>query len=93
MRSIFGECSGNVRSTPTPKDCLRTVKALALDHDALEHLCAPAGALDDLEVDADAITGLEGGDAPELRTLETVDDGAHGEERPPENGPCGGASG
>ena len=26
MRSIFGECSGNVRSTPTPNDCLRTVK-------------------------------------------------------------------
>src|SRR5438067_13066988 len=26
MRSIFGECRGNVRSTPTPKDCLRTVK-------------------------------------------------------------------
>src|SRR6266516_4076559 len=26
MRSIFGECSGNVRSTPTPKDCFRTVK-------------------------------------------------------------------
>ena len=25
MRSIFGECSGNVRSTPTPNDCLRTV--------------------------------------------------------------------
>src|SRR5262245_64656712 len=24
--SIFGEWSGNVRSTPTPKDCLRTVK-------------------------------------------------------------------
>src|SRR5438105_1839433 len=23
--SIFGECSGNVRSTPTPNDCLRTV--------------------------------------------------------------------
>src|SRR6266516_3443897 len=23
--SILGECSGNVRSTPTPKDCLRTV--------------------------------------------------------------------
>ena len=23
--SIFGECTGNVRSTPTPKDCLRTV--------------------------------------------------------------------
>src|SRR4051794_26408506 len=26
IRSIFGECSGNVRSTPTPNDCLRTVK-------------------------------------------------------------------
>src|SRR4051812_10848182 len=25
MRSILGECTGNVRSTPTPKDCLRTV--------------------------------------------------------------------
>src|SRR3954454_6627423 len=24
--SILGECTGNVRSTPTPKDCLRTVK-------------------------------------------------------------------
>ena len=24
--SIFGECTGNVRSTPTPNDCLRTVK-------------------------------------------------------------------
>src|SRR5918992_1446950 len=26
MRSTFGECRGNVRSTPTPNDCLRTVK-------------------------------------------------------------------
>ena len=25
MRSIFGECSGKVRSTPTPNDCFRTV--------------------------------------------------------------------
>src|SRR5690242_372198 len=25
MRSIFGECTGKVRSTPTPNDCLRTV--------------------------------------------------------------------
>src|SRR4051795_1632272 len=25
MRSIFGEWTGNVRSTPTPNDCLRTV--------------------------------------------------------------------
>ena len=27
MRSIFGECTGNVRSTPTPNESLRTVKA------------------------------------------------------------------
>ena len=44
IRSIFGECSGNMRSTPTPKDCLRTVNvsrdavALALDDDTLEDL-------------------------------------------------------
>src|ERR1044072_9726366 len=25
MRSILGECTGNVRSSPTPKDCFRTV--------------------------------------------------------------------
>ena len=25
MRSILGECTGNVRSTPTPNDCFRTV--------------------------------------------------------------------
>ena len=25
MRSIFGEWTGNVRSTPTPNDCFRTV--------------------------------------------------------------------
>src|SRR5215211_7856411 len=54
--------------------------ALALDDHALEDLGAAAGALDDLEVDTDAIAGLEGGDASELRALEAVDDGAHGEE-------------
>ena len=54
--------------------------ALALDDDALEDLGPAAGALDDLEVDADAVAGLEGGDAAELRALEGVDDGAHGEE-------------
>src|SRR4051794_25521162 len=30
MRSIFGECPGNVRSTPPPKLCLRTVKVSRL---------------------------------------------------------------
>ena len=55
--------------------------ALALDDDALEDLRAAARALDDLEVDADAVAGLEGGDAAQLRALEAVDDGAHGEEK------------
>src|SRR5215218_514954 len=54
--------------------------ALALDHDAFEDLGTTAGALDDLEVDADAIAGLEGGHAAELRALQGVDYGAHGEE-------------
>ena len=85
--SIFGECSGNVRSTPTPKDCLRTVKvsrsavALALDDDALEDLGAAARALDDLEVDADAVAGVELRDAAQLGALEAFDDGAHGKEK------------
>ena len=69
-----------MRSTPTPKDCLRTVKvsrdaaALALDHDALEHLGAAAGALDDLEVHAHAVPGLEGRHAAQLGALEAVDE-------------------
>src|ERR687893_2945305 len=54
--------------------------ALALDHNAFEDLGTTAGALDDLEVDADAIAGLEGGDAAELRALQGVDYGAHSEE-------------
>src|SRR5262249_42519469 len=54
--------------------------ALALDHDALEHLGTPAGALDDLEVHLDAVPGLELGDAAQLRALEAVDDRAHGKE-------------
>ena len=54
--------------------------ALALDDDALEDLGAPARALDDLEVDADAVAGLEARDAAQLGALESFDDGAHGEE-------------
>ena len=52
--------------------------ALALDDDALEDLGAAAGALDDLEVDAHAVAGLEVRDAAQLRALEAFDDGAHG---------------
>jgi hypothetical protein len=47
--------------------------ALALDDDALEDLCAPARALDDLEVDTQAIARLEVRDAAQLSALETVD--------------------
>ena len=67
MRSIFGECTGNVRSTPTPKDYLRTREGLAhalalpLDDDTLEHLRTAPGALDDLEVHLRAVTRLEAG--------------------------------
>src|SRR5918997_4673359 len=61
--------------------------ALALDDDALEDLGTTAGALDDLEVDADAVAGLEGGDAAELRALQGVDYGAHSEENAAREGP------
>src|SRR3954454_21026736 len=53
--------------------------ALALDDDALEDLGAAARALDDLEVDLEAVARLEAGDAAQLRALEGVDDGAHGQ--------------
>src|SRR3954454_23960318 len=56
--------------------------ALALDDHALEDLRTATRALDDLEVDLDAIPGLEAGHAAQLRALERVDDGAHGEVRP-----------
>src|SRR3954462_10775658 len=76
--SIFGECTGNVRSTPTPKDCLRTVNvsragALALDADALEDLDATARALDHLKVDAHGVTGLESRHLAHLARLEFLD--------------------
>src|SRR4051812_3582730 len=52
--------------------------ALALDDHALEDLRAAPRALDDLEVDLDAVPGLEAGDSAQLRALEGVDYGAHG---------------
>ena len=52
--------------------------ALALDHDALEHLGAAPRALDDLEVHAQTVTGVERGDPAELRSLQAFDDCAHG---------------
>src|SRR5688572_385551 len=55
--------------------------ALALDHDALEDLRAAARPLDDLEVHPHPVARLESGHAAELRALEAVDHGGHGEEK------------
>jgi hypothetical protein len=51
--------------------------ALTGDHDALEHLGALAGALDDLEVHANAVPGLKAGDLLQLALLDALDDRAH----------------
>ena len=51
--------------------------ALALDHDALEHLHAAARALDDLEVDLDPVSRREAGNTAQLLALDAVDDAAH----------------
>ena len=81
--SILGECTGNVRSTPTPNDCLRTVNvsrapgALALDDDPLEDLGTAAGALHDLEMDPHAVARLEDRHSAQLGALEAVDDSCH----------------
>ncbi len=53
-------------------------RALLLQHDALEHLCAPAGALHDLEVDPNAIADPELGHLPQLTALDALDQLVHG---------------
>src|SRR3954452_18385398 len=60
--------------------------ALALDHHALEDLRTATRALDDLEVDADAVARVEAGNPPQLGALKGVDDGAHGKEKGAEIG-------
>jgi hypothetical protein len=55
--------------------------SLALDHHALEDLRTTTRALDDLEVDTDAIARLEAGDAAQLGALKGFDDSAHGKEK------------
>jgi hypothetical protein len=54
--------------------------ALALDDDALEHLDAPAGALDHLEVNLQAIARREVGHTAQLGAFEGFDDAAHNKE-------------
>ena len=74
--SIFGEWSGNVRSTPTPNDCLRTVNVsrapepCRLMHDPLEHLDAAPLPLDHLEVDANGVARLEPRHVAQLGALD-----------------------
>jgi hypothetical protein len=74
---MTGLCTGKVRSTPTPKLILRTVKvsrsrnALAGDDDALEDLDARARALDDADVDLDGVAGPELGDVVAQRDFST----------------------
>ena len=88
MRSIFGECTGNVRSTPTPKDCLRTVK-VSRTPSPWRLMTTPSKTCVrrrvpsiDLEVDAEPVTGRKARDATQLAALEAVDHGAHGEKKP-----------
>ena len=71
LRRVHGERAlhADAERVLADREGLAHALALALDHDALEDLGAPAAALDDLEVDAYAVTGLEGRDAAKLLTL------------------------
>src|SRR4051794_33119912 len=59
------------------RESLTDAFALTLDDDAFEDLRAAPRALDDLEVDLDAVSGLKARDAAQLCALEGVDYGAH----------------
>src|SRR5262249_46010427 len=65
----------------TDREGLASPAALALDHDALEHLSSPAVALDDLEVHPNAVAGAELRPLLQGSLLEVVDDCAHWRER------------
>ena len=83
MRSIFGECTREHALDADAEGLLAYGERLAgpvsltLDDDTLEHLHAPASALDHLEVNLDTVAGREGGDAAQLRALDGFDDAAH----------------
>ena len=56
------------------REGLASARALALDHDALEHLDAPPLALDHLEMDANRVPRLELRDVvAQLTALDDVD--------------------
>jgi hypothetical protein len=83
----LGRVQRERRSTPTPKDCLRTVKVSRtpwpwrLITTPSKTWVRRACPLDDLEVDTDAVAGGELRDAAQLCALEAVDHGAHGKEK------------
>ena len=83
--SIFGECTGNVRSTPTPKDCLRTVnvsrapwpwRLMTTPSKTWVRRRVPSMTWKWTRTRSPA---CEVRDAAQLGALEAVDDGAHGE--------------
>ena len=86
-RSIFGEWSGNVRSTPTPNDCLRTVKVsrAPLPWRAMtmpsKTWVRSARALDHLEVHAHPVPRRKARNLLQLTLLDALDDRAHDEEK------------
>ena len=81
---MIGVCTGNVRSTPTPKLTLRTVNVscrpgpLTTSHMALEHLDALTVALDHAHVDLEVVAGREVGDVAAERLLIDQVSGLHG---------------
>src|SRR3954465_13350891 len=85
LRRVQGECAldADAEGLLADREGLAHAFTLALDDHALEDLRAAPRALDDLEVDLDAVSGLEAGDAAQLGALEGVDDGAHGRREVP----------
>src|SRR4051812_12299865 len=83
LRRVHGERAlhADAERLLADRERLPSALALALDDDSLEDLCAAAGALDDLEVDLHAVTGLKGRHLAQLGALEGVDYSAHRKER------------
>src|SRR4051794_9142052 len=83
LRRVHGERAlhADAEGLLADREGLADTVPLALDHHAFEDLRTATRALDDLEVDTDAVTGLEGRDAAQLGALKGVDDSAHGKEK------------
>ena len=83
LRRVHGERAlhADAEGLLADREGLARTVSLALDHHAFEDLRAATRALDNLEVDADAIARLEAGDAAQLGALKGFDDSAHGKEK------------